>query len=80
MRKAIAALGAAALLAIPATAHAETKIGGQSGSAVGCDVTLVSFTIDPSTGHVSFDAGSANCDFEELKARIERIIASISWN
>ncbi|HEX2295668.1 MAG TPA: hypothetical protein VHN37_10210 [Actinomycetota bacterium] len=76
MRKAIAALGAAALLAIPATAHADTKIGGQSASAVGCDVTLVSFTVDPSTGHVSFDAGSANCDLSELKA----IIASlINW-
>ncbi|MDQ4125528.1 MAG: hypothetical protein M3134_08015 [Actinomycetota bacterium] len=79
MRKAIAALATAALLAIPATAHA-TTVGGQSASAVGCDVTLVSFTVDPRTGQVSFDAGSANCDFEELKATIDRILSQISWN
>lgn len=80
MRKAIAALGAAALLAIPATAHADTTVGGQSASAVGCDITLVSFTINPSTGHVSFDAGSANCDLSELKAMIDRILSTIAWN
>jgi hypothetical protein len=58
---------AAAMVALPSAAlaadasSAPITVGGQTVSAGGCDYTVVSFTIDPATGQISFTGASIDC-------------------
>jgi hypothetical protein len=56
---ALAVIPSAALAA--ETSSAPITVGGQTLSVRHCDVTVLSFTIDPSTGAVSFTGANVDC-------------------
>ena len=56
----------AAMVALPSAAFAADSsapvtVGGQVVSAGGCDYKVVSLTIDPATGQISFTGASIDC-------------------
>ena len=52
IKSAAVAIGAMAVMLVPATAHADTTVGGGTVGAGPCDVTLASITFDETTGRL----------------------------
>ena len=62
VRGALVALGAAALMVVPATAaHADTTVGGGTVGAGPCDVTLASVTFNDSGQVTQVTVGHVDC-------------------